>query len=462
MMIGASFLYFFLPIFSALYLISPKPVKSRLVLVTGAGLICFADPMGLIAMAVCILSGYLFGVFIYNFRDKYVSKLLLVLEVMINSAVLLLFHRTAYDGSDLLTVLGHRSLLKSAVTVGAAVMPLHSIGYCVDVYRKRYRCEHRFIKVAEYISFFPVFAAGPILRYDKISPQLEERKTDISGIASGIRLIMLGMFKKLFISDTMLELWDDVGGVQISSLPALSAWIGILAFAFFVYFEVSAFSNIGCGIAAIMGIKLPSSFREPYRSHSFSDFCRKFNSTLYRWCKDYIYRSIKHRGSHGISEFFAILLTVLAACMWYGTSLRSVVFAAAMVFMLSIEKLLEKPLKKLPKIVRTLLFVVLLLTILPFMAFSDILDALGYIRAMYGGNQIAADVTSEYLISAYFLFVALCMLISGGVFGYVFKKKMFNNEYLQTIIQPVWVIALLIFCTAFLVSGNESLYRYMF
>ena len=96
------------------------------------------------------------------------------------------------------------------------------------------------------------------------------------------------------------------------------------------------------------------------------------------------------------------------------------------------------------------------------MAFSDILDALGYIRAMYGGNQIAADVTSEYLISAYFLFVALCMLISGGVFGYVFKKKMFNNEYLQTIIQPVWVIALLIFCTAFLVSGNESLYRYMF
>ena len=80
---------------------------------------------------------------------------------------------------------------------------------------------------------------------------------------------------------------------------------------------------------------------------------------------------------------------------------------------------------------------------------------------MYGGNQIAADITSEYLISTYFLFVALGILISGGVFGYFFKKKIFNNEYLKTIIQPVWVIALLIFCTSFLVSVGSSLFRYL-
>ena len=460
-MIGLSFLYFFLPAFAAVYLLSPKPFKSRFVLVTSAGMICWADPMGLIVMAVCILSGYLFGVFIFNFREKPVSKLLLALEIFINIAVLLLFHRTAYDGADLLTVLGQRSLLRKAATVGAAVMPLHSIGYCVDVYRKKYRCEQRFIKIAEYIAFFPVFAAGPILRYDYFSPQFDEHKTNVSSIASGIRLIMLGMFMKLFISNTMLELWDDVRGIQVSSLPALSAWIGIAAFAFFVYFEVSAFSNIGCGIAAIMGFRLPRSFREPYRSHSFSDFCRKFNCTLYRWCKDYIYRSIIRRGSHGIYKFLAILMSVLAACLWYGTSVRSVCFALAMVIMLCAEKLLEVPLKKLPKPIRILLFVVLLLTILPFMALSDPFEALKYIKAMYGGNQIAADITSEYLISTYFLFVALGILISGGVFGYFFKKKIFNNEYLKTIIQPVWVIALLIFCTSFLVSVGSSLFRYL-
>ena len=73
-------------------------------------------------------------------------------------------------------------------------------------------------------------------------------------------------------------------------------------------------------------------------------------------------------------------MSVLAACLWYGTSVRSVCFALAMVIMLCAEKLLEVPLKKLPKPIRILLFVVLLLTILPFMALSDPFEALKYIN----------------------------------------------------------------------------------
>ena len=461
-MISLGFLYFFLPLFMALYVLSPKAVKSRLVLVTGIGLIYWAEPLGLIPMAVCIFSGYLFGIFIYNFRDKTVSKVLLGLEIAVNAAVFLLFHKTVYDGSDILTVFGQGSLLRKTAVIGASVMPLHSIAYCFDVYRRRYRCEHRFIKVAEYIAFFPTFAAGPILGFNKFREQLEEPKVGFEKCASGIRLLMLGMFIKLFISNTMFELWRDVRDIPINSLPTLSAWIGIIAFGFFVYFEVYAFSNIAGGLASLMGFTLPRNFRETYKSHGFMDFIRKFNCTLYRWCRDYVYRGVNGKKENGVAEFCAIILSVTVGVLWYGTSVRSVIFAAALIVMLCLEKLLEKPLKKLPKVVRALLFIFLMLIILPFLAFSDPSEAIRYLIAMFGSNHAAVDTASEYLIGSYFMFVMLCLLISGGVFGYFFKRKIFHNEYLQTIIQPVWVIALLIFCTAFLVSGDKQLYMYMF
>ena len=461
-MIGLGFLYFFLPVFTALYLVSPKQIKSRLALLSGAGLICYADPVGLILMGVCILSGYLFGVFIHNFREKPAGRVLVGLSIAVNFAAFLLFHRTAYDGSDLLTVIGKQSILKNTALVGASLMPFHSIAYCVDVYRKKYVCDHKFIRVAEYIAFFPCFAAGPILRFDRVRREMEEPKVSAEKSAAGIRMLMLGLFMKLFISNTMYELWNDVRDIPVRSLPALSAWIGILAFAFFVFFELSAFSYMASGLASLMGIRVPRNFREPYRATGFFDFCRRFNCTVYRWCVDYIYRSIKRSGEGIFCDLLAVTISLIVAMLWYGFSLRTIVFGAAFMLMLCLEKILKKPLNKLPTPVRRLLFLFLLMVILPFLAFSSPMEAVQYIAAMFGGSNVAVDTTSEYLFGTYFLFVVICLLISSGVSGYIFKKKVFSNEYLQTVIQPVWVIALLIFCTAILVSGDSGSYMYIY
>ena len=103
----------------------------------------------------------------------------------------------------------------------------------------------------------------------------------------------------------------------------------------------------------------------------------------------------------------------------------------------------------------------MLMVIMPFLSFTEPMEAIKLISAMFGGNHVAVDMTSEYLSGTYIMFVILCLLISSGIFGFVFKKKVFNNEYLQTVIQPVWVIALLIFCTAFLVSEDSSMFTYM-
>lgn len=454
-----SFLYFFLPVFMGLYLIIPKGLKGKLVLVAGAGLIFCADPVGLIPMGVCILSGYLFGIFIHNFRDKAISKLILALEIAVNAAAFLLFHRSAFDGSDFMALIGQQSLVKSASVIGVSVMPLHSIAYCVDIFKKKYVCEHRFTTVAEYIAFFPSFAAGPILSFDKIRNKLEEPKPDFDKCANGVRLLMSGIIMKLFISNSMIELWHDVTDIPVNDLPMLSAWLGSLAFTLFFYFEVCAFNYIACGTASMMGIELSNGFRGAANSYSFRALGRRMNPSLYFWSRNYIYRNIRHEGNC-FSEFAAIMISVIATMLWYGTSLRNIIFASAVIIILCLEKILETPLKKLPEFLRSILVLFLMIVIMPFMAFSDFKEAQDFIGVMFGAGNSAIDTVSGYLLGAYSFVLITGIIIMFGLLGYLMRKKVFNNEYLRTIIQPVWVIALLIICTAFLVSGENCNYLF--
>jgi D-alanyl-lipoteichoic acid acyltransferase DltB (MBOAT superfamily) len=434
-------------------------LKRSLVLLAGAGVILWADPIGLIPMAVCILSGYLFGIFIHNFRDKIWGKVFLGLEIAVNAAAFLLFHRTAFDGSDFMTLLGQKSLIKSAAAIGASVMPLHSVAYCIDVYRKKYVCEHRFTTVAEYIAFFPTFGAGPILSFDKMKPQFEDPKPSFAKSAIGVRKLMLGLIMKLFISNAMNDMWHDVTNIPLESMPATSAWLGALGFAMFFYFEVCAFCCMASGMASLMGIELSYDLPGAIQSKSFRGLCRRANPSLYRWSRKYIYNRIK-REKNGFSEFFAIIFSVMLAVLWYGVSMRSVMFGAVLIIVLCFEKILECPLKKLPGFVRYMILMFLMLVIMPFIAFSEPSDALQYIAAMFGGGENTLDTSSSYLVGSYSVPMITAIVVSFGAFGYLKRKKVFNNQYLTTIIQPVWVIALLIICTAFLVSGENCIYMF--
>ena len=461
---GLSFLYFFLPIFMAVYLVLPKFLKGKAILLAGAALVLWADPFGLPAMAACIFSGYLFGIFIHNFREKPLSKIFLALEIIINATVFLLFHKTAYDAADVAGLFAKTDLLGNVVLLGASVMPLHSIAYCMDIYRRKYVPEHHFSTVAGYIAFFPTFAAGPILSFDKVRSEISEPSPNTDKLSRGIKWLMIGMFTKLFFSNSMFEMWNDVRNIPIKSMSILNAWLGIFAFAFFFFFELNAYSNIARGLALMLGIDIPYNFRELSSAKSFGDIIRKFNTSLNRWCMNYIYRSFRHRKKNVFLGFLALTFSVLVGVLWYGISMRSMVFAAVLLFMLMAEKLFEKPMKKLPKPVCKLVFFIILLVTLPLFAFSEFSYSVKYISAMLGlgKTRAAFDASTEYLVGTYFLFIVIALLLLSGLFTYLLKKKIFNNEYLQTILQPVLVIALLIVCTAFLVSVSDMQILYMF
>lgn len=462
-MVSIEFIYFFIPVFMGVYAIVSPALRGKLIIVAAAVLSCWHNPLGLIPMSVSVLSGYLGGILIYNFRDNKAQKnLFLFLSLLINAAAFLLFYRSAYDNANLLGFFGIDSILNSASVLGIVVFPLHSISYCVDIYREKYSCENKFSRVAEYIAFFPALVAGPILRYDNMSETLKSPMLSSDMGAKGIRMLLVGLAEKLLLSNTMFELWNNVREVKLTDLPALSAWIGIIAFGFSMFFELSAFVNIARGLGVLMGFELPVNLDQPFTAYTLLDFFRRFNITLFSWTEEYIFNSLKKINKSRFPTFLAIVISASADMLWYGLGFRTLLFALFISAAVFTEYLLRKPLEKLPKALRRVLVLLIIGVALPLLAFKDPSDAVKYLGAMFGANRIAADLLSEYLIQTYFLFIAAAIAIVSGLMNCILKKINNISEYILTIIQPICVIGLLLICTAFIIADNGKMLFYLF
>ena len=91
---------------------------------------------------------------------------------------------------------------------------------------------------ALYVMFFPQLVAGPIERPGNLLPQLHQRHTfQYDDVTNGLKLMLLGMFKKVVIADRLAVYVDAV----YNNPRARDGPILILATVFFA-FQITATS----------------------------------------------------------------------------------------------------------------------------------------------------------------------------------------------------------------------------
>lgn len=469
-MISIEFLYFFIPVFMGIYAVVSPRIRTGVIAAASFAIAAWINPFMLVPLSVSAISAYAGGRIIgranssaadSSVRSKKAIVTLMIVAV-INAAEFFIFSRSNYDGAGLYEKIFTTDILKNTVTIASAVFPLTAISYCADIYRRKFFCEKNFITVAAYVSFFPVMAAGPLVRYDEVSESLKKPVITSDLMASGIRLMLIGFAKKLVLANTMFELWTNVHEVSVTELPLLSAWIGIAAFGMSVYFELSAFSDCAGGVAMMMGIKIPKNFDQPFSAVSLTDFMHRFNITLCSWVNDHIYQPVVKISSGKAAMLIGVTVSSTAAMMWYAVSPKTAVFGIAAALIVILEQIFDKQLEKLPKALRRFFVILLIAVLLPVTAMSDLSESGGYIAAMFGANHIAADMLSEYIIKTYFLFFAAGIFFMSGLPRYIVSKINSLSQYVLTIIQPVIVIALLLLCTAFLISGDRNLSAFLF
>jgi alginate O-acetyltransferase complex protein AlgI len=249
--------------------------------------------MYIFLLGFLILSGYLAGIFMEGKGER--KRSILVGHVVLSIGILLFFKYSGFIHENISFLLG---LFGSAnpipamhvlYPVGLSFMIFQSLCYGIEVYRGNLKAERNPGFYSLYVSFYPKLLAGPIERPQNLLPQFRKwRDFDYESVASGLKLMAWGMFKKTVIADRLAVIVNEVYGhpVQYRGFPLILATV---LFSFQIYSDFSGYTDIARGAARVAGIRLMDNFAQPYFSLSIADFWRRWHISLSSWFRDYLY-----------------------------------------------------------------------------------------------------------------------------------------------------------------------------
>ncbi len=218
--------------------------------------------------------------------------------------------------------------LHIVLPVGISFYTFQTMCYSIDVYRGRLRATPRLIEYLAYVSFFPQLVAGPIERATNLLPQFfAKRSFQYDRAVNGCRQILWGCFKKMVIADNLAPLVDEAFS-DPSRFSGGELAMATLFFAFQIYCDFSAYSDIAIGVARLLGFELMRNFAYPYFSQSMGEFWRRWHISLTTWFKDYVYFPLGGNRVAPPRWAFNVMVTFLLSGFWHGASWSFVVWGA--------------------------------------------------------------------------------------------------------------------------------------
>jgi alginate O-acetyltransferase complex protein AlgI len=216
--------------------------------------------------------------------------------------------------------------------IGISFFTFTQIAFLVDSYRRSAR-EYHPVNYGLFVTFFPHLIAGPIIHHAEIMPQFEQKKTftfDPAATQIALLWFVAGLFKKVMIADSIAPVVATVFDTSksVNAIKFLDGWIGATGYGLQLYFDFSGYSDMAIGLALMFGIAFPLNFNSPYKAHSIIDFWRRWNMTLSRFLRDYLYIPLGGNRNGPIRRYVNIMVTMLLGGLWHGASWNFVIWGA--------------------------------------------------------------------------------------------------------------------------------------
>ncbi len=274
---------------------------------------------GLVLLLIFSLINWLLG----NFINSSIShrKIILKIGIVFNLAVLCLFKYYDFALENLehflpKDFLPFLSSFHIFLPLGISFFVFEAISFLVDTY-KGGRAIYNFCNFGLYISFFPHLIAGPIVRIQQFSPQLNTKKNfSWTTFLQGLDLLCVGVFKKVVLADNFASLVDISFKTDHSS--AWDIWIAGGLFSLQIYLDFAGYTDMARGSAKLLGYNLPINFDFPYISSSISEFWRRWHITLSNWLRDYIYIPLGGNRAGQNRTYINLLITMALGGLWHG------------------------------------------------------------------------------------------------------------------------------------------------
>ncbi len=485
---SAVFLFAFLPFTLAGYYFLPRRFRNVFLALASLLFYAWGEPKFVLIMIASIFMNYVFGLLVVKRDEESYRRKILALMVCANLAVFFVFKYLNFTIENLNVLFGNIiPQTHIRLPIGISFFTFQAMSYVFDVSLGRGEAQKNPMDVALYIALFPQLIAGPIVRYETVAEEIQNRRESLSDFAKGSRRFTVGLAKKMILSNSIGLLADQAFGFgEASQLSVAMAWLGVLAYAFQIYFDFGGYSDMAIGLGLMFGFHFDENFNYPYISRTVSEFWNRWHISLSSWFRDYLFypvsrkavplgKKVKKRWGKTAGRLtpnvIALAVVWLSTGIWHGASwgyiLWGVYYGVLLISSLIFQPTSKKWVRKLNinteshgfmlfQIVRTMLLV-----LLGYVLFRSVtMDrAVAYYGAMFGlAGNAAVDAAAGFALRNHASMLLLCAVFSTPVVGWL--QRRFGGVFSSEVTKNVVCLLLLILSAAYIVSTSYNPFIY--
>lgn len=334
------FLFIFLPVVLIAHtLIRNNTARNGLLIAASLIFYAYGEPIYIAMLIGSVAVNYIFG----SILQKRKYKPVLIIAVLANILLLVVFKYAGFLIEIINIIPGVALPVPELIMpIGISFFTFQAISYIIDTYRSEEAEKTSFFKVLLYISLFPQLIAGPIVKYNTIRNQISDRKVTADGMAAGIRRFIIGLSKKMLISNAVGYAADTVFAMQTADIGTPLAWLGAISYTLQIYFDFSGYSDMALGLGKMLGFDFPENFNYPYSAAGIREFWRRWHMSLTGWFREYLYIPLGGNRKGKARQIFNSMIVFICTGIWHGANFTFVVWGLFHGILVSIETAFKK------------------------------------------------------------------------------------------------------------------------
>lgn len=456
-----TFLFIFLPLVLLTYFFAKKR-KYRNIILLIFSLIFYAwgEPIYVLLMILSIVVNYFIALKIDRLKNG--KKKWMIIDIIFNLAIIGFFKYGNFVIQNINGIFNcNIAEIKLGLPIGISFYTFQVLSYVIDVYKKTVPAQKSIINLGMYVTLFPQLIAGPIVRYETVAEEIENRKENFTEIVEGLKRFFIGLGKKVLIANQMALIADTIYGGNIETVGTITLWIAAISYTLQIYFDFSGYSDMAIGLGKMFGFHFLENFNYPYIAQSITDFWRRWHISLSTWFRDYVYIPLGGNRVSKIKWLRNILIVWLLTGLWHGASWNFILWGIYYGVILIIEKLfLGKYIEKLPRFFRhiyTLFFVVIGWVIFRIEDFSQMGIVLKKMF-VWTKSGILDNIILNYDIFASLPYIIIGIIGSIPVFAKV--KESTKSRVTYSVISTIWCLVIFIISICFLLTATYNPFIY--
>ncbi|MDY5791131.1 MAG: MBOAT family O-acyltransferase [Oliverpabstia intestinalis] len=320
---------FFVFFFLALNLIAyhfADGIKRKNMVLLGFSLVFYSwgGPKYLLLLLSMVFASWLFALLIDQYREEGLSKIFLICDCVFMLGLLCIFKYLTFFSSITNTIFHFpKEIPQIALPIGISFYTFQLLSYVIDVYREEVAPQRKFVNLLLYASLFHQCIAGPIVRYQLVADEIENRKVKTDELYRGIKRFTIGLAKKAILANGCASVADTLVPTlakDIAEIPAAGLWIGMLFYALQIYLDFSAYSDMAIGMGLMVGFHYDENFNYPYISGSIKEFWNRWHISLGTFFRDYVYIPLGGNRKGARRRTINLLIVWGLTGFWHGAS----------------------------------------------------------------------------------------------------------------------------------------------